>query len=81
MTPEAAQFLARESDTKVLAMLGTPIDSFRTKLGLSYITMGSLAGIEMRKWWRPRLRSTSACWTCWGCERWSCWAGTPRPAC
>ncbi|EJP67836.1 polyketide synthase, putative [Beauveria bassiana ARSEF 2860] len=50
--PEAATLLAQEIGTKVLSMLGKPVDSLRTDLSLSDIGMDSLVGIEMRKWWK-----------------------------
>ncbi len=50
--PEAATLLAQEIGTKVLTMLGKPLDGLRTDLSLSDIGMDSLVGIEMRKWWK-----------------------------
>ncbi|KAJ3494818.1 hypothetical protein NLG97_g3829 [Lecanicillium saksenae] len=50
--PDAATLLAQEIGTKVLTMLGKPIESLRTDLSLSDIGMDSLVGIEIRKWWK-----------------------------
>lgn len=50
--PEAATLLAQEIGTKVLTMLGKPVEGLRTDLSLSDIGMDSLVGIEIRKWWK-----------------------------
>ncbi|KAK4183707.1 lovastatin diketide synthase LovF [Podospora australis] len=50
--PETPLLLAKEIGTKVLSLLGKPVDELQTSQGLSDLGMDSLVGIEVRKWWK-----------------------------